>query len=84
MEALARGLPLFLSDIPVYREIYKDHAFFFSIDENIVEEFSRSFEQYCKKTSAEKERQRIAGHHYAQKKANSKNYISQLLAIYEI
>jgi glycosyltransferase involved in cell wall biosynthesis len=84
MEALARGLPIFLSDIPVYREIYKDHAFFFSIGKNVFEDFRKSFEQYHKKTAPEKERERVAGHHYAHKTANSENYISQLLAVYEI
>jgi glycosyltransferase involved in cell wall biosynthesis len=83
MEALARGLPLFLSNIPVYKEIYNKHAFFFSIEQNISENFLGSFGQYTFKSNVEKEREMIAGHCYAKKMANSKNYISQLLAIYQ-
>jgi glycosyltransferase involved in cell wall biosynthesis len=82
MEALARGLPVFLSKIPVYKEIYEGHAFLFSISEDVSKSFLECFQQYQKKTIVEKERGRLAGHHYAQKTGNGKNYISQLLAVY--
>ena len=84
MEALARGLPLFLSDIPVYREIYGDHAFFFSIDEKNGNGFLRSIEKYKGMDITEKQKGREYDYQYASKVAGSQNYISQLLALYKI
>ena len=84
MEALARGLPLFLSDIPVYREIYSEHAFFFSIDEKNGNSFLRSIEKYKGMDITEKQKGREYDYQYASKVAGSQNYISQLLALYKI
>ena len=83
MEAMARGLPVFLSDIPVYREIYGDHSFLFSIHDNNCRDFLTSVESYSSKTFKEKEEAIMAGYQYAVKTASSENYISQLLSIYK-
>jgi len=84
MEALARGLPLFLSDIPVHREIYNDHAFFFSLRDNTFVKFVNAVEQYMAQGTSGKDKKRTEGYEYATKTAGSENYIAQLLAIYQI
>jgi alpha-1,2-rhamnosyltransferase len=45
VEALARGLRVFASDIPVFREIAGDFAVFFGLDSPV--ELSRLLERYC-------------------------------------
>lgn len=84
MEALARGLPLFLSDIPVYREIYKEHAFFVKMGETMEDDFLNAYQEYSRLDDSERETRATKGYKYAQEVANSKMYIDRLLKIYNI
>lgn len=82
MEALVRGLPLFLSDIPVYKEIYGDYACFITLGENRDVDFIKSCERYSMMSDAEKERRMTAGRYYACKTAGGNSYVSRLLDLY--
>lgn len=82
MEALARQLPLFLSDIPVYREIYKGHAFFVKLCETMEDDFVNAYQEYSYLHETEKEARATKGYKYANEVANSKMYMNRLLKIY--
>jgi glycosyltransferase involved in cell wall biosynthesis len=84
MEALAVGLPIFLSDIPVYREIYGGHAFFFNAAEQDARTFSKAHTLYQSMTTGEKEAHLAAGRQYAAAVAGSESYLKKLLTIYGI
>jgi glycosyltransferase involved in cell wall biosynthesis len=80
MEALAIGLPLFLSNIPVYKEVYQDHAFYFNNDE--IASFLHSQNEYHQLTEEVKKSRQKSGKEYAYETANSSQYIRKLLEIY--
>ena len=84
MEALARRLPLFLSDIPVYREVYKGHGFFVSTDEKMQNDFLDAYREYSDLTDLERETRATKGYQYVSEVANSKMYIDRLLKIYNL
>ncbi len=81
MEALAVGLPLFLSDIPVYKEVYQDHAFYFKNDE--IASLRQAHNEYCELAEDVKESRQKRGKEYAYQTANSNQYITKLLEIYQ-
>jgi glycosyltransferase involved in cell wall biosynthesis len=82
MEALAKGLPLFLSDIPVYREIYKDHCFFFEVGQNVASALVAACTRYSNLSDAERNSLKIEWQQYAYAIANSKTYRQKLMDIY--
>lgn len=82
MEGLAKGLPLFLSDIPVYKEVYQTKAFYF--DNNRPGSFLQAFAKYQAMTRQEKEIFQQDGRDHAYALANSENYLQQLLKIYGV
>jgi glycosyltransferase involved in cell wall biosynthesis len=83
MEALSRGLPLFLSDIPVYKEIYKGNAFYFNTDSRASSAFLGACKSYIQLTIEDKMALLNNGVHFANTTSNSKRYVSELMRIYE-
>lgn len=82
MEAMAKGLPLFLSDIPVYKEIYGEHAFYFPAGGTGSTEFLDACQIYSNMNAEERQLRLAAGARYAKATANSEKYINELLGIY--
>lgn len=80
MEALAVGLPLFLSDIPVYKEVYQDHAFYF--DNDNMSGLLQAHNEYQQLSEEERKSWQKRGKEYAYQAANSDQYIRRLLEIY--
>jgi glycosyltransferase involved in cell wall biosynthesis len=82
MEALARGVPIFISDIPVYREVYQEHAFYFDVNDKSGKAFLKAVSDYQKLELEIKKVKQRNGRAYASSIANSNAYINKLLAIY--
>lgn len=81
MEALAIGLPLFLSDIPVYKEVYRNHAFYFNNNE--ISGLVQACTAYQELAESDKKDRQKRGQEYAYLAANSNQYIRKLLEIYQ-
>ncbi len=84
MEALAKGLPVFLSDIPVYKEIYKKNAFYFKATARGSSDFIDACEIYNRMNLDKRMLLSGEGINYASTVANSERYIDALLHIYNI
>ena len=82
MEALARGLPVFLSDIPVYREIYGEYGLFINIDGEVPDKFLETLNEYAQMNDSDKNRICDEGRRYANEIASGKTYIKKLNEIY--
>ena len=84
MEALAIGLPVFLSNIPVYKEIYGDYAFFFNLQHNEAESFIGACQSYLSLPMDKKEVLLSKSQAYAAEVANGEAYIRKLLQLYRL
>jgi glycosyltransferase involved in cell wall biosynthesis len=84
MEAMSRGLPIFLSNIPVYNEVYSGYAFFLDVNKKESNSPLEAIEKHQamsddqKKTLAQKSKE------YSIKVANGDQYIQRLMEIYDI
>lgn len=80
LEAMATGLPVLLSNIPIFKEVTNNQALFFELDatnsfvEIINNIFSGSIDMNCLAINGQKEAQRIA---------SKDNYIKSIINIYE-
>lgn len=82
MEALAKGLPLFLSDIPVYREIYEGYASFIPLGPEGKAEFINAVQKTGDLSNKARKELQQNGKAYAFSMASSDAYIANLLKIY--
>lgn len=83
MEALACGLPIFISDIPVYREVYGGYAFYIDLTDHSGKSFLSAVEAYQQLTPQQKKLHQQQGMEHAAAMAGDKAYINRLLDLYE-
>jgi len=80
IEAMASGLPVFISDIPVFHEITNDFAHFFPLNDSLK---AAMLLGDLKESKKEREQHIEEGYRYCLRMYNEKTYKNKLIEIYD-